>query len=98
MTQSPSDQPPDLSETKARQASVEDMFSFLVSAITPMQHSLDRVADRSVGGARVRGWAPTEATLDVCALEFAEPRTVRTTPTGIVAWVWLPVDEEDLIG
>ncbi len=33
-------------ETKARQASVEDMFSFLVSAITPMQHSLDRVADR----------------------------------------------------
>jgi hypothetical protein len=51
-----------------------------------------------VGGARVRGWAPTEATLDVCALEFAEPRTVRTTPTGIVARVWLPVDEEDLIG
>jgi hypothetical protein len=33
-------------ETKARQASVEDMFSFLVSAITRMQHSLDRVADR----------------------------------------------------
>ncbi len=33
-------------ETKARQASVEDMFSFLVSAITRMQHSLDRLADR----------------------------------------------------
>ena len=33
-------------ETKARQAAVEDMFSFLVSAITRMQHSLDRVADR----------------------------------------------------
>jgi hypothetical protein len=36
----------DRRETKVRQASVEDMFSFLVSAITRMQHSLDRVADR----------------------------------------------------
>jgi septal ring factor EnvC (AmiA/AmiB activator) len=36
----------DRRETKARQASVEDMFSFLVSAITRVLHSLDRVADR----------------------------------------------------
>jgi hypothetical protein len=36
----------DLRDGKARQAAVEDMFSFLVSAITRMQHSLDRLADR----------------------------------------------------
>ena len=34
----------DLRDGKARQAA--DMFSFLVSAITRMQHSLDRLADR----------------------------------------------------
>jgi len=36
----------DLRESKARQAAVEDMFSFLVSAITRIQHSLDRLTDR----------------------------------------------------
>ena len=51
-----------------------------------------------VGGARVPGWAPTETTLDVCALELAEPRAVKTTPSGVVACVWLPVDDEDLTG
>jgi 3-methyladenine DNA glycosylase/8-oxoguanine DNA glycosylase len=33
-------------EGKARQAAAEDMFSFLVSAVTRMQHSLDRMTDR----------------------------------------------------
>jgi len=33
-------------EMKARQAAVEDMFSFLVSAITRLQHSFDRLTER----------------------------------------------------
>jgi len=34
-------------EMKMRQASEEDMFAFLVSAITRMQHALDRLPDRA---------------------------------------------------
>ena len=36
----------DMREMRTRQAAVEDMFSFLVSAVTRMQHSLDRLTDR----------------------------------------------------
>lgn len=36
----------EIREIKARQAAVEDTFSFLVSTTTRMQHSLDRLADR----------------------------------------------------
>ena len=36
----------DVREMRTRQAAVEDMFSFLVSAVTRMQHSLDRLTDR----------------------------------------------------
>lgn len=36
----------DMREMRTRQAAVEDMFSFLVTAITRMQHSLDRLTDR----------------------------------------------------
>ncbi len=34
-------------DMKARQAAVEDMFAFLVSAITRMQHSIDRLTERT---------------------------------------------------
>lgn len=34
-------------DMKARQAAVEDMFSFLVSAITRTQHSIDRLNERT---------------------------------------------------
>jgi 3-methyladenine DNA glycosylase/8-oxoguanine DNA glycosylase len=34
-------------DMKARQAAVEDMFAFLVSAVTRMQHSIDRLAERT---------------------------------------------------
>jgi hypothetical protein len=37
----------DAQEAKARQAAVEDMFAFLVSAITRMQHSVDRLTERT---------------------------------------------------
>ena len=36
----------DMREMRTRRAAVEDMFSFLVSAVTRMQHSLDRLTDR----------------------------------------------------
>jgi 3-methyladenine DNA glycosylase/8-oxoguanine DNA glycosylase len=34
-------------DMKARQAAVEDMFAFLVSAIIRVQHSIDRLAERT---------------------------------------------------
>jgi 3-methyladenine DNA glycosylase/8-oxoguanine DNA glycosylase len=34
-------------DMKARKAAVEDMFAFLVSAITRMQHSVDRLTERT---------------------------------------------------
>jgi hypothetical protein len=37
----------DMRDVRTRQAAVEDMFSFLVSAVTRMQHSLDRLTDRA---------------------------------------------------
>ena len=36
----------DMREMRTRRAAVEDMFSFLMSAVTCMQHSLDRLTDR----------------------------------------------------
>jgi predicted nuclease with TOPRIM domain len=36
----------DMREMRTRRVAVEDMFSFLVSAVTRMQHSLDRLTDR----------------------------------------------------
>ena len=37
----------DAQEAKARQAAVEDMFAFLVSAVTRIQHSVDRLTERT---------------------------------------------------
>jgi adenylosuccinate lyase len=34
-------------DMKAWQAAVEDMFAFLLSAITRMQHSIDRLSERT---------------------------------------------------
>ena len=42
-------------DMKARQAAVEDMFAFLVSAITRMQHSIDRLNERTERIERRRG-------------------------------------------
>jgi hypothetical protein len=36
----------DMRDLKARMTAVEDMFAFLVKAITNMQHAIDRHGDR----------------------------------------------------
>jgi hypothetical protein len=40
----------------------------------------------------------TEVTLDICEIELDELRVVKTQPSRFAVRVWLPVDDEDLIG
>ena len=47
-------------------------------------------------GAKVRAWLSAAALARDAEIELDERRAVETTPSGVVARVWLPVSVEDL--
>ena len=79
----------DVREMRTRQAAVEDMFSFLVSAVTRMQHSLDRLTDRTeriekpLGLIDQPAWARRAQSLD-CAVPRHIIRNTQSAPPA--AW------------
>jgi hypothetical protein len=50
----------------------------------------------TLDGAKVRAWLPAAALSRDAEIELDERRAVKTTPSGVVARVWLPVAFEDL--
>jgi hypothetical protein len=76
--------------------------------IARIVHGLDNQHDRgdidnpptvvkTPDGAKVRAWVPVAAMLKDDEIELDERRAVKTTPGSIVARVWLPVLDTDLI-
>jgi hypothetical protein len=52
----------------------------------------------TLDGAKVRAWLPAAALSRDAEIELDERRAVKTTPSGVLARVWLPVAFEDLMG
>jgi hypothetical protein len=69
-------------------------FHLFFSAGGRLRSGFSRISENRVF--RLRRY--TEVTLDVCEIELDELRVVKTQPSRFAVRVWLPVDDEDLIG